>query len=141
MNSINEEIKELSKQLKKNGIVKTDADALTLARNILQTERKDRRVIKKVEEKEEKIENNLNQVKSESEELNKEVDKLQKVSNEEQEVMKEEEQNIQNKDNFDPSKLEDPGYDITKENRPLKELIEEASKKKENNKENQNKEV
>ncbi len=134
MDNIEEEIRTLSRQLKKNGVVKTDADALTLARNILQTEKKNKRIIDKIKREEDKIEENINKVNSEGRELNKEVDSFNKVSNREEEAIKDEEQSIKNEDNFDPSKLEDPSYDITKEDKPLKELIEEANRiKKDNN--------
>ncbi len=130
MDNIEEEIKILSRQLKKNGVVKTDADALILAKNIIKTEKDNNKAVDKIKREEDKINENLNKAKSEGEELNREISKLQEVSKEEQEAIDKEEENIQKEDNFDPSRLEDPSYDITKEDKPLKELIEEANKNK-----------
>jgi hypothetical protein len=124
----NEEVKKLANQLKKNGVAKTDADAITLAKNIIETSKRDNKVREKIMKEEYGIEKELNEAKEKLKETLDNLGEAEEITKEQEKIIDEEETEIKE----DDKKFDDPSYDITKEDKPLKELLSEAKEEDKN---------
>ncbi len=122
----NEEVKKLANQLKKNGAVKTEADAIALAKNIIETNKRDSVIRDKIMKEEYGIGKELNKAKEKLKETLDDLGEAEEITKEQEKIVNKEEAEIKEEKEDDDKKFNDPSYDITKEDKPLKELFSEA---------------